>query len=315
MYFPFLRGKQNELIALRELNAEGSINNDIIPIIEPVKYSSTLVTTLQSFIDNSNEVVLIVNSQIGSFMDDLNENEEFLETIRQIILSGYITVGYHLYDGASEELIELSQAISIPLEDFCIIHNDINGIETYDEIFNNTSPKYNIVPDTTAYRRRFRNDNGVVLRDVFVKLDRNVDYLDVEDEHFSSEHLYYEEEGYIGFSDYSIVGDNFTEGGFGAKAVAIHLVYVADNSELRIRHFVSDSNETRTDQAGKFGEALQKLVDWYAQNEDKLILTQGLSGLLAYQESGDFPGLGIVKKLGIKNHIELIENLLETSNI
>lgn len=43
MYFPYLRGRQFELIALRELLENGVLSDRIIPIIEPVKLSSTLI--------------------------------------------------------------------------------------------------------------------------------------------------------------------------------------------------------------------------------------------------------------------------------
>lgn len=42
MYFPYLRGRQFELIALRELVEKGVLSSRITPIIEPVKLSSTL---------------------------------------------------------------------------------------------------------------------------------------------------------------------------------------------------------------------------------------------------------------------------------
>ena len=37
MYFPYLRGKQFELMALRDFSNDNQGNNKIIPIIEPVK--------------------------------------------------------------------------------------------------------------------------------------------------------------------------------------------------------------------------------------------------------------------------------------
>ena len=46
MYFPYLRGRQFELIALRELLEKRLIGDKIVPIIEPVKLTSTLVKTL-----------------------------------------------------------------------------------------------------------------------------------------------------------------------------------------------------------------------------------------------------------------------------
>lgn len=51
MYFPYLRGRQFELIALRELLEGERIGQEIIPIIEPVKPSATLLKTLECFMD------------------------------------------------------------------------------------------------------------------------------------------------------------------------------------------------------------------------------------------------------------------------
>lgn len=42
MYFPYLRGKQEELLALQELLNNDRLSEKIIPVIEPVKMSSTL---------------------------------------------------------------------------------------------------------------------------------------------------------------------------------------------------------------------------------------------------------------------------------
>lgn len=49
MYFPYLRGRQFELIALRDLVDKGVLSDKIIPIIEPVKLSSTLIKTIESY--------------------------------------------------------------------------------------------------------------------------------------------------------------------------------------------------------------------------------------------------------------------------
>lgn len=42
MYYPYLRGKQFELLALREFANESANNRNIVPIIEPVKTHSTV---------------------------------------------------------------------------------------------------------------------------------------------------------------------------------------------------------------------------------------------------------------------------------
>lgn len=45
MYFPYLRGKQFELIALRELVALPLDANRVVPIIEPVKRNLKSIET------------------------------------------------------------------------------------------------------------------------------------------------------------------------------------------------------------------------------------------------------------------------------
>jgi len=49
MYFPYLRGRQYELLALKELAKAGLVGKSVIPVIEPVKASSTLNGTLAEF--------------------------------------------------------------------------------------------------------------------------------------------------------------------------------------------------------------------------------------------------------------------------
>lgn len=49
MYFPYLRGRQNELLCLRELLEVDRLYSTIIPIIEPVRCNSTFFTTFQYF--------------------------------------------------------------------------------------------------------------------------------------------------------------------------------------------------------------------------------------------------------------------------
>ena len=40
-YVPFLRGKQNEMMALRELAANIAESRNVLPLIEPVKGNAT----------------------------------------------------------------------------------------------------------------------------------------------------------------------------------------------------------------------------------------------------------------------------------
>lgn len=112
----------------------------------------------------------------------------------------------------------------------------------------------------------------------------------------------------MGFSDYSIVGDEYVESGFAPYAVAIHIVYFTSDDLLRVRHFVSDTNDDITDPAGKFAEALEKLVIW---NQTKQLNTYGIQAFEEMYRNRSYPGLGTVKKLSIMHHIELMSQYLD----
>ena len=84
MYLPYLRGKQFELIGLRELFESSNIlakKELISPIIEPVKDSSTLKTTLRSLLGKGVNFTYIINPQVGTFTD----TEKNLEVLKEIV--------------------------------------------------------------------------------------------------------------------------------------------------------------------------------------------------------------------------------------
>jgi hypothetical protein len=148
----------------------------------------------------------------------------------------------------------------------------------------------------------------VLLADKFNKLDRNNDYIEISDEPFSEDHLYYLEDGYVGFADYSVVGEEYNETGFAPYAVAIHIVYFEKDTSLRVKHFVSNSNDDITNPAGKFQEALSKLVAW---NKTMKLDTVAMKEFENLYHREAYPGLGTVKKLSIMHHLELVGRYLD----
>ena len=67
MYFPYVRGRQYELLALRELEEKGLLGSRILPVIEPVKLSSTLYKTMEEFIERGQKLGIVCNPAVGSF--------------------------------------------------------------------------------------------------------------------------------------------------------------------------------------------------------------------------------------------------------
>lgn len=122
--------------------------------------------------------------------------------------------------------------------------------------------------------------------------------------------MYFKDDGNPGFADYSVIGDEYLEGGFAPYAVAIHIVYFAKNGEQRVRHFVSDSNEDIANPAKKFYEAVSKLATWYKTKPKPVELTLGLKTLLDHYDNQTYPGPGSVKKLSLMHHLELMGKYL-----
>lgn len=308
MYFPYVRGRQYELLAFRELIEKDLLSEHILPVVEPVKLSATLSKTMDSFVSKSREMAIICNPAVGSFSSDMKDIEKdanrqkFLELLNEsTIIKSHI-----MKKNSQKTFASWNQSRSLKNGDWLVINNNRDLIDEYNNIFKVESPRYVLLPD--EFRRKIRK-NRVLFENKFEKCARNSDYENNPDEFFSEDHLIYNEDGFIGFGDYSVVGDDYLESGFAPYAVAIHIVYFDDDKSLRIHHFVSDSNDDIQNPAKKFYEAVQKLADWL-KNVD-VPRTTGLSAFLEHYENETYPGLGSVKKLSLMHHMELIGMYLD----
>ena len=73
MYYPYLRGRQNELLCLRELLEAKKLSKCVTPVLEPVKFSSTFVSTLKKFAENERQNILIMNPAVGKIEDEFQK--------------------------------------------------------------------------------------------------------------------------------------------------------------------------------------------------------------------------------------------------
>ncbi len=308
MYFPILRGRQFELLALRECVTGNLLSERVLPIIEPVKASSTFVKTLDSFICADRRVSVIRNPYVGSFVKDLKKesNQGIKDAISALMADQHLISALYV-DSHLKSFVEQMKEQSLNRENLILICNNPDSIGFYENVIGDAIPLYNLIPDKGDYRRRIR-PNRVLCEDHFPKQSRNVDYSGIETEFFSNDHLFYSDDGYKGFSDYSVVGDEYSETGFAPYAVAIHIVFFDDKKTLRIAHFVSDSNDDISDPARKFSEAAKKLVDW---NQTMRLDTAGIKAFESAYWSQTYPGLGVLKKYSIMHHLELMSRFLD----
>lgn len=160
------------------------------------------------------------------------------------------------------------------------------------------------------YRKHFQGSSRVLLRDGF-RRRKNADHPAVEE--FSDLHVTYTDEGVDGFGDFLIVGDDYSEGGGPAYAVAIHLTFLDPDKDdvMYVYHFISTTNDTPTDPAGKFGQAVANLVKKLDTGKSKLFESSVIQEFRDLHSKGHYPGLGMVKKLSMKHHIETLANYFD----
>lgn len=307
MYFPYLRGKQYELLALRELLEKNLISREVIkPIIEPIKETPTFRKTIGLFVENEFDVFVVINPQVGEY--DKYDGVHPIFGAECPVNDALIMNQSELpHEKISSALHKSRSLIAIyPKKD------TLKGDEHLKEM--GIRPIISFIPEGHRNKRGFKREMDFgLINDAFKKEDRNSDYGNINEQYFSEDHLFYKEDGYIGFMDYSVIGSDYVNGGFAPLAVAIHIVYFDDENALKVKHFVSDSNDDISNPAGKFNEALTKLIYW-----KKTIDPKNSSHALDYfnelSEQRRYPGLGVVKKLAIMHHLEIMNRFLQSSS-
>lgn len=312
MYFPYFRGKQNELILLRE-NAELISESNVLPIIEPVKSNlNPIIKSLNILAENQADFILIANPRNGDFV---GSDGSYVDEIISGNLENYdgLILGY-VFDGNTniESFMEFYQKYST--KNIAIVHYGYSSATKLAESIDKCENiKFHIFIEKHAslrYRRSFKKEGvkRVLIRDGFVKRSNREHPLV---EKFSELHVMYQDEGADGFGDFLISGEEYSESGGPAYAVAIHLTYVDSNEEddMFIKHYISDRNSTPADPGGKFLEALKKLVEDVDDNDD-IFSSKAVGEFKALHEKQHFPGLGMVKKLSMQHHIELLADFL-----
>lgn len=306
MYHPYFRGKQYELITVKEM-ADVLAKASFHPIIEPVRESlGALRRALDAVVDADGSAIVIVNPHHGDFA---HGGDPVSDLLKETYLDmSNISAGILLKPKmTTDEAMECFDAHNGHNPVF--IHagfSDAKGLAA--NLGEPTNKQRHIFLDDYSgklYQRHFKGAHRVLVKDGFEK-KRNADYDLVQ--HFSDLHATYTDEGMDGFGDFLIVGDDFSEAGGPAYAVAIHLTFIDSEQDdsMQIYHFVSDSKDTPKDPAGKFAEALTKMITELDAPGSKVVESSAVKEFRELHIKGHFPGLGYVKKLSMNHHIETL---------
>lgn len=314
MYYPYLRGKQFELLALREFSCEYKNNDKIVPIIEPVKSQvNGLNQTISSLMDNGMRFAVILNPNEGDFKHE-NIDNDILKGLPSLTANKEKWIPAYIFKNNVTKLLE--HADNNNLTSLMIVFPsgaDVNN-RSLMELLSNEKVTY-IVSGNLSNNRSVRGrllklgKNLISLEDRFHGRTRNADYAEETDEIFSEDFAFYRDDRLSGFADFTSMPKDFIDGGMLPYAIAIHLTYLKSEDQIFIHHFVSDNNFDQSNIRGKFHEAAIKIEPFY--NENHLVHTAAVDEFIQKSNSDDgYPGLGYIKKLSIKNHLELINTIL-----
>ncbi len=314
MYYPYLRGKQFELLALREFSNEYKNNSKIVPIIEPVKKQvNGLNAAALSMIENGMKFAVILNPSDGDYKHTGVDND-ILMSLTALTDDRDNWIPAYIYKHNGKTLLDHAKQNN--LLNLMIIFP--SGADVNDEELMEFLSKDEVAFVVSGNLSNNRSARGrllslgkalISLEDRFNERPRNADYANEVDEIFSEDFAYYQDDRLAGFADFTPMAKDFIEGGMLPYAIAIHLTYQKSDDQIFVHHFVSDNNFDQSNIRGKFHEAAVKIAPFF--NNNGLYHTSAVDELIRRADSDDgYPGLGYIKKLSVKNHLELITHIL-----
>lgn len=309
MYFPLLRGRQFDLLALRSLPSNLFHNRKVLPIIEPVRLNNNLRAVAKKGIP----FALIMNPSATDKNGTALSFFEVLEYYLKGTLKGHelIFPAFYVNRYLNWEWVNTLSS-EFPGLEIMFIHSERANNPDH------LNRKISAIPNVgfnvflresvgEGYAKNFNSHTKVLISDGFNKQEANDKY--VEDEYFSDLIKSHKDIGFQGFGDYTIVGVKHIEGGGLPKAVAIHLTFLnREDNTVWIKHFLSDDRGDRLNIPRKFLQANTKLVE-FVENY-KVPETVGVKGFKDKLQEQSFPNLGKVKEYSIAHHIELMGSMI-----
>ena len=312
-YFPFFRGKQHEMIALREFAEMIAGSERVVPILEPVRANNTTRIAIHEFIEKSMPFLFICNPRYGDFSDN---HDGLRDEIINWSLHEYNNWKPSLYINKATSLSELNTFMDVygEYELALIYYGKPQHARVRSRIAAATNVAHHIFMERRVdrdYIQSMSANRRINLVDSFHR-QRNADYPDQE--FFSDLNTVAGNPDDIDFGDFSIVGDHYTEDGGAAHAVALHHVHFIGRSHvLEVSHFISDRTQTPVDPGGKTIEAVRHLVN--ALDDLRPNNTRACEEYREMDKTQHFRGLGYMKRLAIMHHLEIMlrDGTLETN--
>ena len=313
MYFPYLRGKQYEVLAVRDSGFLSS--NRIIPVFEPTTLAGP--TPFNRFLRIANNGVkfsVIVNSVSGKPPPALANTIQVLRELESRV-PGAVLPAFQIRPG--QPVSDVGDfARTFASQQCVLVHRNHTHSETaLSGALNPLSrpPVQILLEGGTPLQvvKALPAVGMVLLRDGFSRCTRNADYPIRSN--FDDLLYTYRSLGFDGFSDFSIVGDTYSPGGGAAIHVAIHLTELYTTT-IVANHFVSKTPPQRGNDQAKYFSALSLLMSYTGSPPSADLDTEGVREYHQSNSLRHYPGLGKLKQWSIMHHMEIIDRKLGAMN-
>lgn len=314
MYFPYVYGRQSELLALRAAASKYLSPGIVCPVIEPVKLKeASLIRCLETLGKSGQSAIVVLNPYQGDFKR--NSPSSWREAVNECV-GKYPSLipGVLLHGDMSLTAKQVSKLIaSNGARDFAMIYqnckwdaSDVAAIAAAKNV------KFHIVLQrkiSSTHQGLLPRAKTVHIVDGFNKQPRNADYGAAE--YFSDSHKTFKQQG-IGFGDYTIIGERFEEGGGPPGAIAIHITYRHQaKDEIWVEHFLSDETDRFAGTVeSKYLDAVGKLATSHPSRKREFGMNESLGQYFTDHVDQTFPGLPKNKERQILHHIARMHDLL-----
>lgn len=176
MYYPYFRGRQYEMLALKELATKKLISPSVVPVIEPVKFIPALNNSLAAFQEMSLPVALVVNPSVG----DLTSEPQIIEQLFDKYASAPNVISAILINESAEAGITKLNDKGISTKEILTVLDDPDSLKSYQTLFPQM-PKYTLCP----YDRHIRRVVNIIASFLKTSLTRRIEMLITQKMSFS----------------------------------------------------------------------------------------------------------------------------------
>ncbi|KAI1698998.1 hypothetical protein Ddc_18790 [Ditylenchus destructor] len=317
MYFPYLHGKQKEVLALRHLAAVLGADGVVQPILEPVRQAATsLRHTLEACEAHKLQIWLVVNPTRQDF--EPLKPAQSMEWGHQLYTSlpqrQWIHPVLTLGPALTPELVRRfahvfgTRPVGIvvghdapPLHDVMAL---LGGVQVQRVFFRDAEP----APKARA--------SAGTAGCVWVEDRRLPDSADLRqrDRHpFTDRHLHYRAEGFVGFSDYTTLPSRPDMPDAPPRSECFRMSYIHHDAQrgdsIWTEHFtgyrVSDERG-----GSRFDQALQCFRESLDRGDASFGPTESVRRYLSSLITATPPSRALSKQWEVMHHLELVSGLL-----